>query len=82
MWAADMASIRTTEGWLYLAVVFDLHSRKIVGWSMGSRMAAELPLAVLRMAFQQRHPAPGPMHHSDRGVNMQVRFISMPFRAC
>ncbi len=57
----------TAEGWLYLAVVLDLYSRKIVGWSMGSRMTADLPLAALRMAFLQRHPAPGLMHHSDRG---------------
>ena len=67
VWAADMTFIRTTEGWLYLAVVLDLYSRKIVGWSMGSRMTADLPLAALRMAFNQRHPTPGLMHHSDRG---------------
>ena len=67
VWAADMTFIRTTEGWLYLAVVLDLYSRKIVGWSIGSRMTADLPLAALRMAFHQRHPAPGLMHHSDRG---------------
>ena len=67
VWAADMTFIKTIEGWLHLAVVLDLHSRMIVGWSMGSRMTAELPLAALRMAFNQRHPAPGLMHHSDRG---------------
>jgi putative transposase len=67
VWASDMTFIRTTEGWLYLAVVLDLYSRKIVGWSMGSRMTADLPLAALRMAFHQRHPAPGLIHHSDRG---------------
>ncbi len=67
MWAADMTFIWTMEGWLDLAVVQGLHSRKIVGWSMGSRMTADLPLAALRMAFLQRHPAPGLMHHSDRG---------------
>jgi putative transposase len=67
VWATDMTFIRTTEGWLYLAVVQGLYSRKIALWSMGSRMTAELPLAALRMAFQQRHPAPGLMHHSDTG---------------
>ncbi len=67
VWAADVTFIRTTEGWLYLAVVQGLYSRKIVGWSMGSRMTADLPLAALRMAFHQWHPAPGLMHHSDRG---------------
>ena len=67
VWAADMTFIRTTEGWLYLAVVLGLYSRKIVGWSMGSRMTTELPLAALRMAFHQPHPAPGLMHDSDRG---------------
>ena len=67
VWAADVTFIKTTEGWLYLAVVLDLHSRMIVGWSMGNRTTAESPLVALRMAFDQRHPVPGLMHHSDRG---------------
>lgn len=67
VWASDMTFIATSEGWLYLAVVLDLHSRMVVGWSMGSRMTTELPLAALKMAFDRRHPAPGLLHHSDRG---------------
>ena len=56
-----------TEGWLYLTVALDWHSRKIVLWSIGSRTTADLPLTALRMAFDRRHPAPGLMHHSDSG---------------
>ena len=67
VWAADMTFIATSEGWLYLAVVLDLHSRLIVGWSMGSRLTTDLPLAALKMAFNRRHPTPGLLHHSDRG---------------
>ena len=67
VWASDMTFIATSEGWLYLAVVLDLHSRMVVDWSMGSRMTTELPLAALKMAFDRRHPAPGLLHHSDRG---------------
>ena len=68
IWAADMTFIATSEGWLYLAVVLDLHSRLIVGWSMGSRLTIDLPLAALKMAFNRRHPTPGLLHHSDRGT--------------
>ena len=67
VWATDMTFIATAEGWLYLAVVLDLHSRMVVGWSLGSRMTTELPLAALKMAFDRRRPAPGLLHHSDRG---------------
>ncbi|WP_424952602.1 IS3 family transposase [Deinococcus sp.] len=67
VWAADMTFIATSEGWLYLAVVLDLHSRMIAGWSMGSRLTTDLPLAALKMAFDRRHPTPDLLHHSDRG---------------
>ena len=52
---------------LYLAAVMDLYSRKIVGWAMADHLQTELPLAALRMALEQRRPAPGLLHHSDRG---------------
>ena len=55
-----------SEGPLYLAVVLDLYSRKIVGWAMADHLKTELPLAALKMALQQRRPPPGLIHHSDQ----------------
>jgi len=66
-WASDITYIRTAEGWLYLAVVLDLYSRKVVGWAMAPAMPASLVVSALRMAIQQRNPAPGLIVHSDRG---------------
>jgi len=66
-WAADITYISTQEGWLYLAVVIDLCSRKVVGWSMSSRMKAQLVCDALIMAVWQRRPGAGLIHHSDRG---------------
>jgi len=67
-WVVDITYIPTDEGWLYLAGVLDLCSRKIVGWSMADHMRAELPSAALSMAVAQRCPDVGLLHHSDRGV--------------
>ena len=67
VWTADITYIPTREGWLYLAVVMDLYTRMIVGWAMGSRMTKELVIHALRMACFRRKPAPGLLHHSDRG---------------
>lgn len=67
VWVVDMSYLPTKEGWLYLAVVLDLHSRLVVGWSMGERLTTDLPLSALRMAFDRRRPPPGLIHHSDRG---------------
>jgi putative transposase len=66
-WVGDITYIGTDEGWLYLAVLIDLCSRKIVGWSMDKRMTRELPLKALRMAVQRRKPGLGLIHHTDRG---------------
>jgi len=66
-WVADITYIATGEGWLYLAVIMDLYSRRIVGWAVGESMTQELTMAALRMALQQRCPEPGLLHHSDRG---------------
>lgn len=66
-WAVDMSYIWTKEGWLYLAVVMDLYSRRIIGWSAGSRMKISLPLEALNRAIALRCPQPGLIHHSDRG---------------
>ena len=68
MWVSDITYVPTREGWLYLAVVLDLASRRVVGWAMRDTLAAELALEALQMALDQRHPAPGLVHHSDRGV--------------
>lgn len=67
VWATDITYIWTLEGWSYLAIVMDLYSRRIVGWSIGSRMTKTLVLNALDMAFWQRKPASGLIHHSDRG---------------
>jgi putative transposase len=67
-WAVDITYISTDEGWLYLAGVLDLCSRKIVGWSMADHMRAELPIDALSMAVARRRPGVGLLHHSDRGV--------------
>ena len=66
-WLADISYIPTAEGWLYLAVIMDLFTRRIVGWSMAARMTSPLVEAALKMALQQRQPPPGLLHHSDRG---------------
>jgi len=67
-WAADITYVATSEGWLYLAVVLDLCSRKVVGWAMADHLRAELCTNALEMALKRRRPAGGLLHHSDRGV--------------
>lgn len=67
-WVGDMTFIRTRQGWLHLVVLLDLFSRKVVGWSMGNRATTELHQAALTMAIIQRRPAPGLVHHTDRGT--------------
>lgn len=66
-WVSDITYIRTRSSWLYLAVVLDLYSRKVVGWAMAPEMPASLVCAALQMAIAQRKPAPGLIVHSDRG---------------
>jgi putative transposase len=69
VWATDITYIHTKKGWLYLAVVLDLFSRRVVGWSMQPYLDRRLVLAALFMAIDARRPAPGALvHHSDRGV--------------
>lgn len=69
VWAADVTYVWTMESWLYVAVVLDLYSRRVIGWSMGSNCKEELTVAALQMALDQRGPKPGLLHHSDRGVH-------------
>lgn len=66
-YTSDITYVHTQEGWMYLAVVIDLFSRKVVGWSMGSRMTADLVCNALKMALWQRKPGRGLIVHSDRG---------------
>jgi len=68
VWVADITYIKTLEGWLYLAVVMDLFSRKIVGWALARNMAVKMVKEALLMAIGRRKPAPGLIHHSDRGI--------------
>ena len=75
-YVCDITYVWTREGWLYLAVVIDLFSRKVVGWSMGSRMKAKLVCDALTMAIWQRRPKPGLIVHSDRGS----QYASDPYR--
>lgn len=76
VYASDVTYIWTQEGWLYLAVVIDLCSRKVVGWSMSSRMKAQLVCDALKMAIWRRRPEAGLIHHSDRGS----QYASKAFR--
>src|SRR5690606_22512841 len=71
IYVGDITYIWTREGWLYLAVVIDLFSRKVVGWSMSSRMKAKLVCDALRMAVWQRQPQPGLIVHSDPCLSEQ-----------
>jgi putative transposase len=66
-WVADITYVPTREGWLYLASVMDLYSRKIVGWHMGERMTKELVLQALKQAHGRQRPLESVLHHSDRG---------------
>jgi putative transposase len=74
-WAADITYIPTREGWLYLAVVLDLASRRVVGWAVRSRVDQELAIQAFRMALRHRRPRGG-LHHSDRGV----QYASVAYR--
>jgi transposase InsO family protein len=66
-WVTDMTYIWTLEGWVYLASVIDLFSRKVVGWHMAPTIKKEFPLQALKLAVSKRHPGQGLIHHSDRG---------------
>lgn len=67
VWATDITYVRTWEGWLYLAVVIDLFSRRVVGWSMATHMRTSLVTGALKMALGRRLPQADMIHHSDRG---------------
>lgn len=68
IWVSDITYIPTQEGWLYLAVIMDLYSRRIIGWALAHHLGTELVAAALAMALVHRRPPEGLIHHSDRGV--------------
>jgi putative transposase len=76
VWVSDITYVPTRMGWLYLAVVLDLASRRCVGWAMRPTLEAELALSALRMALQTRRPPAGLIHHSDQGV----QYVSLAYR--
>lgn len=67
LWIGDITFVPTREGWLSLAVLLDVYSRRVVGWAMADHLRAELALDALAMALQTRRPPPGLVHHTDRG---------------
>jgi putative transposase len=81
LWVADITQQRTGEGWLYVAVVLDCFSRRIVGWSMAEHLRTELVLDALDMAIAQRQPAPGLVHHSDHGCQYTSLAFGRQLRA-
>ena len=66
-WAGDISYVWTREGWLYLAVILDLHSRRVIGWAVSNRMKRDLAIRALNMAIALRRPPKGCIHHTDRG---------------
>lgn len=76
-WVGDMTYVPTLDGWLYLAVLIDLFSRRIVGWAMSDRIDTELALEALQMAVERRQPEAGLVHHTDR----DCRYASDEYRA-
>ncbi len=68
VWLADLTTIATGEGWLYMAAIMDLHTRKIIGWSMRDHLRAELARSALMMAIQRQRPGAGLIQHSNRGI--------------
>jgi putative transposase len=75
LWVADLTEVSTWEGKLYLAVVLDCFSRRVVGWAMAEHMRAELVVEALEMAVSRRKPEPGLVHHSDQGS----QYVSLRF---
>ncbi len=86
LWAVDISYVRTWAGWVYLAVVIDLYSRRVIGWSLADNMRTELPLTALREAMALRQPGEGLVHHSDRGSqyasNDYQKFLAANDIAC
>jgi putative transposase len=73
VWVGDITYVWTVEGWMYLAVLIDLYSRRVVGWAMSKSLNRELAMAALRQALVRRDPPPGLIHHTDRGCQYASR---------
>ena len=67
VWVTDITYLKTGEGWLFLAAILDLWSRRVVGWACAATLHVSLVLSALHQALQRRRPPPGLVHHSDRG---------------
>lgn len=80
VWAGDITYVWTLEGWMYLAVVLDLGSRRVVGWTTSDRVAKELVMEAFRRALEQRLPQSGVIHHSDRGSQYGSNEFQMMLR--
>ena len=76
----DITYIWTRQGWLYLAVLIDLHARRVVGWAMSPQIDRHLVLGALRMAIGMRRPTAGLLHHTDRGSHLPAATIAKRFR--
>jgi putative transposase len=85
-WVSDITYVWTLQGWLYLCVILDLYSRRVVGWSMGARIDQALTLGALNMALKNRASNPGLVHHSDRGsqyaANVYRQVLAAQHIAC
>jgi transposase InsO family protein len=68
LWAGDITFVPTREGWLYLAILLDLYSRRVVGWAMSEKQNRQLAIDALTMAIERRNPPPGLIHHTDQGL--------------
>ncbi len=73
LWQSDITYVRLREAFVYLAVVLDAYSRRVLGWKLGPTLEAELAVGALRTALERRRPAPGLVHHSDQGVQYAAR---------
>jgi transposase InsO family protein len=78
VWVTDITYLKTGEGWLYLAAILDLWSRRVVGWALATSLHATLAEAALRRALRERRPPPGLLHHSDRGSQyVEERYVQL-----
>lgn len=80
IWVADITYVATAEGFLYVAFILDVYSRRVVGWSMENHLRTELVVHALQMAVWRRKPAPGLVHHSDQGVQYTALSFSEKLR--
>ena len=80
-WMTDITYLRTAEGWLYLAAILDVWSRRVVGWACGPTLHVSLVLAALQAALRQRQPPRGVLHHSDRGVQYACQDYALALSA-